>query len=64
MEVSDKFSCCICNKCGLICISSNTSNIFECKNCNNYSSFSKIYIPYSVNYYFKNYYQCLWLLDL
>tara|TARA_Y100001958_G_C21244817_1_gene574156 strand:- start:1690 stop:5142 length:3453 start_codon:yes stop_codon:yes gene_type:complete len=53
MEVSDKFSCCICNKCGLICISSNTVNIFECKNCNNYSSFSKIYIPYSCKLLFQ-----------
>ena len=53
MEVSDKFSCCICNKCGLICISSNTSNIFECKGCNNFSLFSKIYIPYSCKLLFQ-----------
>ena len=53
MEVSDKFTCCICNKCGLICISSNYSNIFECKSCNNYSSFSKIYIPYSCKLLFQ-----------
>jgi len=53
MEVSDKFSCCICNKCGLICISSNIDNIFECKGCNNYNQFSKIYIPYSCKLLFQ-----------
>tara|TARA_Y100001958_G_scaffold159961_1_gene164682 strand:- start:2102 stop:5551 length:3450 start_codon:yes stop_codon:yes gene_type:complete len=53
MEVSDKFTCCICNKCGLICISSNTDNIFECKACNNYNEFSKIYIPYSCKLLFQ-----------
>ena len=53
MEVSDKFTCCICNKCGLICISSNIENIFECKACNNYNEFSKIYIPYSCKLLFQ-----------
>ena len=31
----------------------NTINIFESKNCNNYSSFIKIYIPYSCKLLFQ-----------
>ena len=47
MDVSDKFTCYICNKCGIIGIASPNNNLYNCKNCNNFNEFSKINIPYS-----------------
>jgi DNA-directed RNA polymerase II subunit RPB2 len=51
-DVSDKFMCYTCKMCGMIA-TSNKNNTYECKNCNNYSSFSKIFIPYSCKLLFQ-----------
>ena len=58
MDVSDKFECYVCNKCGVLIIYSYIDNNFACKNCNNYVSFSKIYIPYSSKLLFQEL-QCM-----
>jgi DNA-directed RNA polymerase II subunit RPB2 len=47
IDVSDKFSVYTCNKCNLICTGNKDKTIFECKKCKNFSSFSKINIPYA-----------------
>ena len=47
MDVSDKYSIFICNKCNMQAISDPKNNIYECKHCQNYKDFKKIYIPYS-----------------
>lgn len=52
-DVSDKFECYICDTCGLIAVACEMNNTYECKHCNNYSSFSKTYIPYSCKLFFQ-----------
>jgi DNA-directed RNA polymerase II subunit RPB2 len=52
-DVSDKFMCYTCKKCGLLAVSNNSNNIYECNNCGNYSLFNKIYIPYSCKLLFQ-----------
>ena len=47
MDVSDKYSIFICGKCNMCAISDTENNMYECKMCNNYRDFKKIYIPYS-----------------
>ena len=47
MDVSDKYSVTICNECNMICTGNHKDNIYECKKCNNYGDFTKIYIPYA-----------------
>jgi DNA-directed RNA polymerase II subunit RPB2 len=47
MDVSDKYSVIICNECNMICTGNHEDNIYECKKCNNYGDFTKIYIPYA-----------------
>ena len=47
MDVSDKYQVFVCNECKLPAIANPGSNIYECKNCNNYSRFKKVNIPYS-----------------
>ena len=58
MDVSDKFTCYICNECGSICIHIPVNNHYECRACNNYSKFSKINIPYSCKILFQEL-QCM-----
>ena len=58
MDVSDKFTCYICNECGSICVHVPINNYFECRACNNYSKFSKINIPYSCKILFQEL-QCM-----
>ena len=36
-----------CNECKMICSGNHKDNIYECKKCNNYGDFTKIYIPYA-----------------
>ena len=36
-----------CNECNMICTGNHEDNIYECKKCNNYGDFTKIYIPYA-----------------
>ena len=58
MDVSDKFECYTCDKCGVLIIYSFVNNYFQCKNCDNYVSFSKINIPYSCKLLFQEL-QCM-----
>ena len=51
-DVSDKFMCYTCKICGMIAVS-NKNKTYECKACNNYSSFTKIFIPYSCKLLFQ-----------
>jgi len=53
MDVSDKYSVFICNDCNMICVGNNKENIYECKKCNNFSDFTKIYIPYACKLLFQ-----------
>lgn len=45
MDVSDSFTCYVCDKCGLLAISG--KDILECKGCSNQIAISKIQIPYA-----------------
>jgi DNA-directed RNA polymerase II subunit RPB2 len=47
MEVSDKYTVFVCEKCGIISTGNPSKQLYECKKCNNYSNFSQVYIPYS-----------------
>ena len=47
MDVSDKYSVIICNECKMICTGNHKDTIYECKKCNNYGDFTKIFIPYA-----------------
>ena len=47
MDVSDKYQVYICNLCNMISPGNPVDNVYQCKNCNNYGDFTKIYIPYS-----------------
>jgi len=58
MDVSDKFTTYICDKCGVIAISSPINNNYQCNSCNNYASFTKINIPYSCKLLFQEL-QCM-----
>ena len=53
MDVSDKYTIYTCNKCGLIITGNPKTNLFECKSCNNYSNFTKLYIPYACKLLFQ-----------
>jgi len=53
LDVSDKYTVYICNKCNLISTGNNEDGIYECKKCNNYSNFTKIYIPYACKLLFQ-----------
>ena len=45
MDVSDFYSCCVCDKCGLIAISG--PDILECRGCENQTEISRVEIPYA-----------------
>ena len=47
LDVSDHFVVNVCNLCGLIASVNKKKNIYYCRNCNNYSKFSEVHIPYS-----------------
>ena len=49
MDVSDKYSVFICDKCNMISTRNTQKNIYECIKCNNYGNFSQVFIPYSCN---------------
>ena len=44
---SDKYEVHICNCCGMIAIFNDDKNIYTCKQCNNYTDFSRVKIPYA-----------------
>ena len=58
MDVSDKYSIYVCNKCGLLASGNTKNNMYSCKKCNNYGDFSKCYIPYSCKLLFQEL-QCM-----
>ena len=47
MDVSDKYHIFVCVECDLQAVANPSTNLYECKNCNNYKKFKKINIPYS-----------------
>ena len=47
MDVSDKYHVFICQECNLTAVANPKTNTYECKNCNNYKHFKKVFIPYS-----------------
>ncbi len=47
MDVSDKYHIFVCVECNLQAVANPSTNLYECKNCNNYKKFKKINIPYS-----------------
>ena len=52
-DVSDKYSVCICNKCGLIASFNKEYSIYMCNNCENRVDFSNVDIPYSCKLLFQ-----------
>ena len=46
-KCSDKYHIHICNKCGLQSIYNSAKNIYLCQQCDNYTDFSKVKIPYA-----------------
>jgi len=46
-KCSDKYHIHICNKCGLSAIYNSKKNIYLCQQCENYTDFSKVNIPYA-----------------
>ena len=57
MDVSDKFKIDICKNCGMIAIVNNDEEfeIYKCNNCDGYTTFKSIHIPYACKLLFKNY---------
>jgi len=58
LDVSDKYSVFICEKCNMISTANPAKNIYECKKCNNYGNFSQVFIPYSCKLLFQEL-QCM-----
>ena len=52
-ECSDKFEVHICDYCGLIAIYNDKKNIYHCKTCDNFVSFSRVKIPYACKLLFQ-----------
>jgi len=50
---SDNFRMYTCNKCGLVGIVNEESHIYQCKNCDNYSNFSEVRIPYAMKLFIQ-----------
>jgi len=47
MDVSDKYTVFVCNKCGLISTGNPDKQLYECKQCSNYGDFSQVFVPYA-----------------
>jgi len=58
LDVSDKYSVFICDKCSMIATGNPKKNMYECKKCNNYGNFSQVFIPYSCKLLFQEL-QCM-----
>lgn len=53
MEMSDKSRVHVCDLCGLIAIADLRKNLFQCRNCNNKTAISQIFIPYACKLLFQ-----------
>jgi len=52
-ERSDNYKMHICKQCGLICAVNPKENIYNCKNCMNYSNFSELRVPYAMKLFIQ-----------
>ena len=50
---SDNYRMYICKKCGLVGAVNSDENIYTCKNCENYSEFSEVRIPYAMKLFIQ-----------
>lgn len=53
LDVSDKERIHVCDICGLIAIADLRKNVFQCRNCNNKTAISQIFIPYACKLLFQ-----------
>lgn len=53
MDMSDKSRIHVCDKCGLIAIADLKRNMFQCRNCNNRTAVSQVFIPYACKLLFQ-----------
>lgn len=53
MEMSDKSRVHVCDICGLIAIADLRKNMFQCRNCNNKTAISQVFIPYACKLLFQ-----------
>lgn len=53
LDVSDKERIHVCDLCGLIAIADLRKNVFQCRNCNNKTEISQIFIPYACKLLFQ-----------
>jgi DNA-directed RNA polymerase II subunit RPB2 len=47
MDVSDKYHIFICTECNLPATANQSTNLYECNNCDNYKRFKRVNLPYS-----------------
>lgn len=50
---SDNYRMYICKQCGLVGAVNSDENIYTCKNCDNYSNFSEVRIPYAMKLFIQ-----------
>lgn len=53
MDQSDAYRVHVCDLCGLIAIADLNRNVFQCRNCNNKTAISQVYIPYACKLLFQ-----------
>lgn len=53
LDVSDKERIHVCDICGLLAIADLRKNVFQCRNCNNKTAISQIFIPYACKLLFQ-----------
>jgi DNA-directed RNA polymerase II subunit RPB2 len=53
MDQSDAYRVHVCDLCGLIAIADLGKNVFQCRNCNNKTAISQVYIPYACKLLFQ-----------
>lgn len=53
MDQSDAYRVHVCDLCGLFAIADLGKNVFQCRNCNNKTAISQVYIPYACKLLFQ-----------